>query len=50
MDVYIASSYHQKSTADDPRIPIEPDIAVRYSSGDYFSDRDPALDAAVGGP
>lgn len=47
VDVYIASVYHQKSTADDPRITIEPDIAVPYSSADYFSDRDPALDAAL---
>lgn len=46
-DVYIASVYHQKSTPDDPRITIEPEIAVPYSSDDYFSDRDPALDAAL---
>lgn len=46
-DVYIASVYHQKSTPDDSRITIEPDIAVPYSSDDYFSDRDPALDAAL---
>ncbi len=49
-DVYIASVYWQKSTADDPRITIEPDIAVPYSSDDYFSDRDPVLAAAVGRP
>lgn len=47
LDVYIASSYHQKSTADDPRITIEPDVAVPYSSDDYFSDRDPQLEAAI---
>jgi hypothetical protein len=34
LDVYIASTYHQKSTPDDPRITIEPDIAVPYSSDD----------------
>jgi hypothetical protein len=47
VDVYIASSYHQKSTPDDPRITIEPDVTVPYSSGDYFSDRDPQLEAAI---
>ena len=46
-DVYIASTYHQMSTADDPRITIEPDVAVPYSSDDYFSDRDPQLEAAI---
>jgi len=47
LDVYIASTYHQMSTADDPRITIEPDAAVPYSSDDYFSDRDPQLEAAI---
>ena len=46
-DVYIASTYHQMSTADDPRITIEPDVAVPYSSDDYFNDRDPVLSAAL---
>jgi C-terminal processing protease CtpA/Prc len=48
LDVYIASIYWQKSTPDDPRITIEPDLPVPYSSADYFSDRDPVLDAALG--
>jgi hypothetical protein len=48
LDVYIASTYHQMSTADDPRITIEPDVAVPYSSDDYFNDRDPQLEAAIG--
>jgi C-terminal processing protease CtpA/Prc len=39
--------YWQKSTADDPRITIEPDLAVPYSSDDYFNDRDPQLEAAI---
>jgi hypothetical protein len=47
LDAYIASTYHQMSTADDPRITIEPDVAVPYSSDDYFGDRDPQLDAAI---
>jgi hypothetical protein len=50
LDVYIASTYHEKSTPDDQRITIEPDVAVPYSSDDYFNDRDPVLDAALGLP
>ena len=50
LDVYIASTYHQMSAADDPRITIEPDVAVPYSSDDYFSDRDPQLEAAIRTP
>ena len=50
LDVYIASVYWQKSTADDPRITIEPDLAVPYSSDDYFNDRDPQLEAAIRTP
>lgn len=46
-DVYIASSYHEKSLADDARITIEPDVAVPYSSDDHFGDRDPQLEAAI---
>jgi hypothetical protein len=46
-DVYIASTYHQLSTADDLRITIEPDVSVPYSSDDYVSDRDPQLEAAI---
>jgi hypothetical protein len=46
-DVYIASSYHLKSLAEDARITIEPDLAVPYSSDDYFGDRDPQLEAAI---
>jgi hypothetical protein len=47
LDVYIASVYWQKSTADDPRITIEPDVPIPYSSDDYFNDRDPQLEAAI---
>jgi Peptidase family S41 len=45
--VYIATRYWQKSTADDPRITIEPDLAVPYSSVDYRAGRDPVLDAVM---
>jgi hypothetical protein len=49
-DAYIASIYWEKSTADDARITIEPDIDVPFSSDDYFGDRDPVLDAIVAAP
>jgi hypothetical protein len=47
-EAYIATIYWQKSTADDSRITIDPDITVPFSSDDYFGDRDPTLAAAIG--
>jgi hypothetical protein len=47
MDVGISVRYWQKSTPDDPRLSIEPDIPVPYLSTDYFADRDPVLDAVI---
>ena len=32
---------------DDPRLTLEPDIAVPYTSADYFAGRDPVLEAAL---
>jgi hypothetical protein len=43
----ISSRYWQKSTPDDPRPWIEPQIAAALSSADYFAGRDPALDAIL---
>lgn len=48
--LYVASRYWVKSTPDDPRVAIEPDVAVPYSSQDYFGDRDPVLAAALARP
>ena len=45
--VYIASRYWQKSTADDQRITIEPELPVPYTLDDYLAGRDPVLDAVV---
>ena len=39
IDVYVATRYWEKSTADDPRITIEPDLAVPFSSADYLAGR-----------
>jgi hypothetical protein len=47
IDVYIATRYWVKSTADDPRITIEPDLAVPFSSADWLAGRDPVLEAAI---
>jgi hypothetical protein len=46
--LYMATRYHPRSTPDDERITIEPDIAVDLSSADYFAGRDPVLDAVIG--
>jgi hypothetical protein len=40
----VALRYWEKSTPDDPRITIEPDIEVPLSSTDYFGDVDPVLE------
>jgi hypothetical protein len=48
--LYVASRYWVKSTPNDPRLAIEPDVAVPYSSADYFDDRDPVLEAALARP
>jgi hypothetical protein len=47
IDVYVATRYWVKSTADDPRITIQPDLAVPYSSADWLAGRDPVLEAAI---
>lgn len=44
---HVAAVYWEKSTPDDPRLAIEPDIPVELSSEDFFAGRDPALRAAV---
>lgn len=41
----VSSQFHQASSAEDHRIWIAPDIPAPLSSSDYFSGRDPALEA-----
>jgi hypothetical protein len=48
--VFVATRYWQRSTADDQRITIEPDIAADLSSSDYFAGRDPVLQAVFDTP
>ena len=43
----VAARYWEKSTADDQRITIEPDIEVLLSSADYFGDVDPVMDSIL---
>jgi dienelactone hydrolase len=45
--LHVASIYWQKSTADDPRVAIEPQVPVALTSGDFFAGRDPVLAAAI---
>jgi hypothetical protein len=44
--VGISTRYWQKSTPDDPRLTIEPDIGAPVRASDYFADKDRALEAA----
>lgn len=45
--VRISTRYHQFGPADDPRLAVEPDLAVPLTSADYFAGRDPVLRAAL---
>jgi hypothetical protein len=47
---YTASRYWERSTPDDPRITIEPEIPAAPSSDDYFAGRDPVLQAVLDTP
>ncbi len=47
MRVAVSFRYWQKSTPDDPRLTIEPEIGVPSVSADYFADRDPVLEAVL---
>jgi hypothetical protein len=48
LPVYVATRYWQKSTAEDERVTIEPDLAIPMSSEDYRAGRDPVLETATG--
>lgn len=47
LEVNVSARYVQKSTADDTRLWLEPDIPVELSSSDFFSGRDPALETIL---
>ncbi len=48
MRIAISTRYWEKSTPDDPRLTIEPDLALPVLSVDYFAGRDPTLAAVMG--
>jgi hypothetical protein len=50
LSVGISTTYWQKSVADDPRLTIEPDLAVPYRSADYFAGSDATLEAVLAAP
>jgi dienelactone hydrolase len=47
MTLHVAAIYWQKSTADDPRVAIEPQVPVPLTAADFFAGRDPVLAGAV---
>ena len=47
LQLRIATIYWQKSTPDDPRLAIDPQVPVPLSSADFFAGRDPVLAAAL---
>ena len=47
MQVGVSSRYWQLSSPDDPRLSIEPDIAVELSADDWAAGRDAVLEAAI---
>ncbi len=48
--LYTATRYWERSTPNDPRITIDPEIAADLSSADYFAGRDPVLQAILDRP
>jgi C-terminal processing protease CtpA/Prc len=48
--VSVAGEYYVRSTEDDPRLTIEPDVATPLSAADYFAGIDPALEAILERP
>ena len=48
--VYMATRYWERSTPDDERVTIEPEIRADLSSADYFAGRDPVLQAILDTP
>ena len=47
MRVGVSTIAWQFAPADDPRLTIDPDVAIEVTAADYFAGRDPVLDAAL---
>lgn len=43
----VATVYWQRSRRGDPRLTLQPDVAVRYTAADFFGARDPVLRRAL---
>ena len=48
--LFMATRYWERSTPDDERITIEPEIHAVLSSADYVAGRDPVLQAILDRP
>ena len=49
LQVTVASEYFVRSTPDDPRLTIPPDVEVRPTSAQWFAGQDPTLEAILDG-
>jgi hypothetical protein len=49
MRVAVSTRYWQKSTPEDPRLTIQPELAVPVRAADYFAGRDALLEAVLAG-
>lgn len=49
MRVAVSTRYWEMAEADDPRLSIEPDLALPVTAADYFAGRDPLLEAVLAG-
>lgn len=47
LTLYMATRYWERSTPDDPRVTIEPDVRVPLTLSDWLAGRDPVLAAAT---
>jgi hypothetical protein len=47
MRAAVSTRYWQFAAPDDPRLTIEPDVAVELTAAEYFAGQDPALEAAL---
>jgi hypothetical protein len=49
MRLAVSTRYWEMSTPDDPRLSIEPQLAMPVRAADYFAGRDPLLEAVLAG-
>jgi C-terminal processing protease CtpA/Prc len=49
MRVAVSTRYWEMAEPDDPRLSIEPDLALPVTASDYFAGRDPLLDSVLAG-